>query len=219
MNYSTYLLNKALDLRKKGYSYAQIAKKIKIAKSTSYLWCRKIVLSGSAKERIKKRRETGILNARKTLKINKEKVIMTIVKKTKKYLTSLKKYYIFNKLLCSFLFWAEGEKNKNAVVFVNSNPLMITTFLKLFRTSFNLDDKKFRCLVHIHEYHDDGKIKKYWSDLTKIPVTQFSKSYLKPHTKKRIRDNYNGTISIRYYDYKIALELGFIYNMFAQGAW
>lgn len=93
---------------------------------------------------------------------------------------------------------------------------MVKTFLKLLRSTFILDEKKFRALVHIHEYHNEKEIKAFWSKVTGIPLTQFNKSYLKTHTKKIIRKNYKGTISIRYYDYKIALELSFIYNIFAK---
>ena len=93
---------------------------------------------------------------------------------------------------------------------------MIGSFIKLFRLSFVLDERKLRALIHIHEYHNEVKIKNYWSHLTTIPLIQFSKSYLKPHTGKVIRSGYKGTIRIRYYDYTIASELKAIYNMFAK---
>jgi len=93
---------------------------------------------------------------------------------------------------------------------------MVATFVKLIRNSYRLDESKFRVLIHIHEYHDESGIKDFWSKITNIPLTQFSKSYKKSNTGKRTRNNYMGTIRIRYYDYKIALELRSLYNTFVR---
>lgn len=213
--YSSNLVNKAIILRKEGYSYKEISKELKIAKSSAYLWCRLIKLNEKAKKRISGRMAIGIKRAKEVLKAKKETVIKIVSDNSNDYLLLTKSNKKINKLLCSFLYWAEGEKNRNAVVFINSDPIMIKCFLTLFRSSFILDEQKFRGLVHVHEYHNEIEIKNYWSKITNIPLSQFSKSYLKPHTKKTIREGYKGTISIRYYDYKIALELGFIYNRFA----
>lgn len=216
MRYPFDVVNDALDLRKNGYSYEEISKKLKIAKSSAYLWCSKIVLSQKAKKRIAGRLAIGMTKAKKVLRDKKNKITKEIISKADFYLSQNKSNKEIYKLLCSFLFWAEGEKNTSSVVFINSDPLMITCFLTLFRSSFELDEKKFRALVHIHEYHNEIEIKNYWSKITHISLSQFLKSYLKPHTTKTIREGYKGTISIRYYDYKIALELGFIYNRFVE---
>lgn len=214
--YSSNLVNRALSLRKNGFSYEEISKKLTIAKSSAYLWCNQVILNKKAKRRISGRMAIGIVKAKKVLKAKKEKIFKKISDKVDLYLSQVKSNKEINKLLCSFLYWAEGEKNRNAVVFINSDPIMIKCFLTLFRSSFSLDERKFRGLIHVHEYHNEIEIKNYWSKITNIPLSQFSNSYLKPHTKKTIREGYKGTISIRYYDYKIALELGFIYNKFAE---
>jgi len=214
--YSSKLVNKALRLRKNGFSYEEISRKLKVAKSSAYLWCHNVKLNENAQKRISGRMAIGIKKAKAVLRFKKEKIINEISENADKYLSFVKSNKKINKLLCSFLYWGEGEKNRNTVVFVNSDPIMIKCFLNLFRSSFSLDESKFRVLVHVHEYHNDNEIKKYWSEITSIPLEQFSKSYKKPHTGKNLRKGYKGTISIRYYDYKIALELGFIYNRFAE---
>ena len=215
--FSSKLLKEGLNLRKHGFSYQEISKKLKIAKSSAYLWCNQVKLSEKAKKRISGRMAIGMKKAKEVLKTKKNQILKIISNNTNTYLSKIGMKKEFNKLLCSFLYWGEGEKNRNTVVFVNSDPIMIKCFLNLFRSSFSLDENKFRGLVHVHEYHNDDEIKKYWSNITGIPLKQFSKSYKKPHTGKNIRKGYKGTISIRYYDYKIALELSFIYNRFANG--
>ena len=120
------------------------------------------------------------------------------------------------KILCSFLYWGEGNKSGSYVAFINSDPQMIEVFMLLLRKSFKLDEKKFRILVHIHEYHHEENVLKFWSKTTQIPLGQFSKSYLKLNTKKRRKPSYMGSARIRYYDVKIVRELQALYNAVAQ---
>lgn len=214
--YSSKLVNQALKLRKNGFSYEEISKELNIAKSSAYSWCRNVKLNENAQKRISNRMAIGMKKAKEVLRLKKARIINDLFENVDVCLSKIELSKEYNKLLCSFLYWGEGSKNTNSLIFTNSDPTMIKIFLTLLRTSFKLDEKKFRALVHVHEYHNEVEIKNYWAQITKIPLSQFCKSYLKPHTKKIIREGYKGTISIRYYDYKIALELGFIYNRFAQ---
>ena len=215
MSYSTYFKEKALLLRKRGYSIKEISQTLKVAKSTSSTWVRHLNLNDGAKLRLQKRKILGQYKAMKTRKIKREKIKEEFYKKTVKSLKKINMTKELYKLLCSFLFWTEGGKSTDSYVyFINSDPNMVITFLKLLRESFDIDESKLRAMVHIHEYHNEKHILNYWSHLTKIPLTKFSKSYKKPHTGKRIRENYKGSIRIRYYDYKIALELRSFYNTF-----
>lgn len=93
---------------------------------------------------------------------------------------------------------------------------MIKIFMFLFRLSFNIDESKFRILMHLHEYHNEEKQKEFWSNLTKIPQSQFTKTYWKPHTKKRKRENYPGCIRVGYYSAHVARQLYAWYNSFAK---
>lgn len=202
-------------MRRKGYSVKEIAKELNIAVSTSSVWLRNVILDEKAQERLRGRK---ILGQYKTAQIRKEKT-----KKQSKedglFAKSIIKSIRFNSnidlLCCALLYWAEGSKTGSLVSFTNSDPKMISTFINLFRKSFfGLDESKFRCLVHIHEYHDDLKIKKFWSAITDIPIAQFQNSYLKPHTSKRKKEGYHGTLSLRYYDSRVVQKLKAIYNMF-----
>lgn len=217
MKHDFLLRLKASKLRKKGYSFEEISSLVGISKSTSYFWTNNIVLNEIAKRRLVKRSEQGREKALKTKYIRKVLVKKYLSEKIEDDISKIELSSELRRLLSSIFIWTEGgELTGNCVSFMNSNPLMIGTFLYLFRTSFDLDEKKFRALVHIHEYHIDSEIKYYWSEITKIPLTQFTKSYLKPHTKKIKREGYKGCIRINYYNAKIALELRMFYNIFAK---
>ncbi len=216
MYYSIESKNKAIQLRKEGYSLFEISRKLGISKSTASLWLRDIVLKNSARKRLSQRSLIGYKKGQEILKRRRNVLRNEIKRNANKSLQRINLNNETKKLLCSLLFWAEGAKIDRHITFINSDPIMVKTFLKLLRSSFPIVEEKFRILVHVHEYHNNESIKSYWLSVTKIPLSKFNKTYLKPNTRKRIRKNYNGTVSIRYYDHKIAKELRMIYNNFAQ---
>lgn len=208
---------KAFELRKKGYSIKEIAKKLNIAQSTSSVWVRNIKLNKKAQERLKKRRLLGYYKAglrwQEKKKKEQEEYNLSAIEIIKK----VKKDNFHNKLYCALLYWCEGGKAwDTGVRFVNSDPILIQIFLKLFRNSFDIDEKKFHLLMHLHDYHNEQKQKNFWSSVTGIPKNQFYKTYQKSNTKKRQRENYPGCLAIYYNDYRIAREIKTIYKVFSK---
>src|SRR3989339_736272 len=120
------------------------------------------------------------------------------------------------KLACALLYWCEGEKKGGAVRFTNSDPVMIQTFLNLFRQSFKLDESKFRICLHLHSYHNQQKQKKFWSGITNIPAEQFHRIYIKSNQGKNKKNDYQGCVSLRYHDWQVAKEIEMIYKLFSK---
>ncbi len=217
MAYPIELKYQAISLRKKGFSLKEVAEELKIAKSTASIWLQNINLNKKAQERLKKRRILGQYKSRLIKKTQSENLIKRYHSQAYQEISKINFNKNIYKLLCSFLYWCEGAKlNNTHIRFINSDPKMIKTFLALLRKSFELEEKKFRALIHLHEYHNEKKQKKFWTKITGIPPRQFNRSYHKPNTKKRIRDNYPGCLAIYYYDHKIAKELAALYNSFAE---
>ncbi|MBI5613783.1 hypothetical protein HY947_02575 [Candidatus Gottesmanbacteria bacterium] len=152
-------------------------------------------------------------NAKKTLH---EKFLNSHIlaqKKAIETLSSIKFTPDLKRLLLSFLIWTEGGKSSDRyVTFINSDPLMVQTFLKLLRQSFVIQEEKIRALIHMHEYHNEEKTMQFWMNITNLPKNLFSKTYRKPHTGHRKRINYQGCIRVRYYNAYIARELAALYN-------
>ncbi len=213
---------KAFDLRKKGYSVKEIADKLGIAKSTSSLWVRHIKLNKKAQERLKKRRLLPYYKAALRWQKKRAKRKQEYYFSALKIINKIKRDSNHYKVYCALLYWCEGGKDAtHGVRFVNSDPVLIQSFLKLFRSAFNVDEKKFRVLLHLHEYHNEERQKIFWANLTKIPKNQFHKTFYKFHTKKRIREGYPGCAAIYYNDCKIVRELQAIYKAFSKkmGTW
>ncbi|NQU77524.1 hypothetical protein HQ544_02390 [Candidatus Falkowbacteria bacterium] len=206
---------RAIELRQKGYTLREISELLRISKSTASLWCRKTILSDGAKRIIKLKSEQGTARGLRTVQKNREKLRNEISSKVEKKLNNAFFNDSIYELLCSLIYICEGATDVNSgATFINSDPGLIQLYLFLLRKSFKLDEKKFRVCVHLHTYHEKAKQIKYWSKITKIPLEQFMKPHQKRSTGKRTKEGYQGCISIRYYDYRVAIELRSMYLVF-----
>ena len=202
----------ALAFREKGYTFNEIAALIQIPSGTVRYWTHSVLLDMPAQERIAQRIENGRLKGYEILRKERQRIKENLYRRVKDELSSIDLKPNLQKLLCSLLYWAEGSKRTDKVGFTNSDPQMISVFLELFRGSFFVDERKMRCLVHLHSYHNENKVKAFWSGVTGIPLTQFTKSYQKQNSGKQKKPGYMGTLNFDYYDAKIAQELSATYN-------
>lgn len=102
------------------------------------------------------------------------------------------------------LYWGEGTKEGGTVALSNSNPDIIRLFLKFLRKICGVHEKRLRVLLHYYPDQNERLLKRYWQSITRIPESQFCKSFL----HRRISGNYKrtsklGTISLRYSDKKL----------------
>ena len=206
------LKQEAVSLRKKGFSLREISIALGISKSTASLWLGKIDLSNKAKRRIEEIRISARVKSTATKKKKADAENDVIAQRVGELLkkTHFSKNHI--KIFCALLYWCEGGKFDSSVTFMNSDPEMIKYFLHTLRRGFNINESKFRALIHLHDYHNEKDQIKFWSNITGIPVSQFVKSYHKKNTGKVKRENYPGCLSVRYYDKKVFTELRFIYK-------
>lgn len=199
----------AIRLRRKGKTMNEIAAEVGVAKSSVSLWVRNLPLSPKAQSRIASLQTEGqkasikahFEQTRKNLLVPREEA-EEIVKRI-----TLTPDIAF--LSCALLYWCEGAKDKNDTTFrfSNSDPQMVRAFMALMRQAFILDERKFRIRMHLHEYHDEQRQKKFWSDVTGLSVQHFSKTFWKPHSGKSIKIAYPGCVHIDYYDVRIARKI------------
>lgn len=193
---------KALALRKKEMSYSQIKKILKVSKSTLSIWLKNYPLS---KERIRELRdcnEQRIERYRETMRQKREKRLNNVYKIQKKLILPLNKKELF--IAGLGLYWGEGTKCRtDGLSISNTDPSVIKFFIYWAKIIFSVQTKKMK--AHIQLYNDMN-IKKeinYWSKITKIPIKQFSKPYIKQSSSKRINHKGgfgHGTCNIRIND-------------------
>ena len=213
MNY-TLAKAEAIKLRIEGFSLKQISDKLDVSKSTASLWLRNVALSEEAQARLAQAQVLGRANAFTARQQKSAERTEIFQNNALNMLKTVPNSPELAKIFCALMWWCEGNKNESFVRFTNSDSSLIKNYLQTFRRGFDLDESKFRVLVHLHSYHNEEQQKKFWSETTKIPLKQFHKSYQKSNTGKRKHDNYQGCIAVSYYDAKIAKELEAIYNAF-----
>ena len=217
MSYHVDIIVSARAMRKLGYSLGEISTKFHISKSTASLWTSKEKLTLAVRIRLKKRQDVAREKALKTIKTKTKNLRKKYNKEAIEILEKINHTKIHYQIYCSLLYWAEGGKfMDNHLEFTNSDPTMIKAFIKFLKRGFYIDKSKLRANIHIHEYHNDKRQRKFWQNITKIPLTQFNKSYLKPHTKKIIRKNYQGCVRICYYSADVARKIKSIYTALAK---
>ncbi len=81
--------------------------------------------------------------------------------------------------------------------------------MKFFREVCKVPEEKFRAHIHIHPHLKYKKAEQYWSDITKIPLRQFYKTYRKMNkSSKNKKDNLIfGTMAIYVCNQELFLKI------------
>src|SRR3989344_4804558 len=104
------------------------------------------------------------------------------------------------------IYWAEGwkDKRKQMLDFANSDPIMIKIYLRFLRNICGVDESKLRVYLYCYSNQNIDKLKKFWSDITIIPLKQFTKPYVrKDFREDKIDKMPHGLVHIRYADKKL----------------
>ncbi|MEK7558242.1 MAG: hypothetical protein AAB507_00190 [Patescibacteria group bacterium] len=173
---------KAIYLRRIGYSYSYILKKVPVSKSTLSYW-----LSGVS---YKPNRETilKIGNARAASSRAKNRIknesIMEAKKESKEDIGELTKRDIF--MLGLGIYIGEGTKTHQIVRVINSNPDIIKFAIKWFKDICGLRNANFRIRLHLYPDTDLRKSIRFWSNSVDLPEKQFQKSQVDKRTNKTL---------------------------------
>ncbi len=198
------LKHNAQTLRRKGLSLNEIVKKIGISKSTASLWCRDILLTKSQIISLGKRAHSknyiGALKGAQSNRFKRELVLAQEKQKAQEFLGTFS-----NREICiigTALYWAEGNKTGRTFGIANSDPFLILICMKWLEIEFNknLDDYLPRLFINIFHRNRELEIKKYWSTVTKIPLSQFRNSAFIQSKHKKIFPNassYMGVMHLR----------------------
>lgn len=195
----------ARTLRKRGVSIKDIAQKISASKSSVSYWCRDIQLSPE-QLKVLTLKSTHAGRA-KCIELGEQKraIRLTNIKKQQcagaKTVATLSQRDLY--MLGLGLYWGEGYKTSNDEFgFTNSDPRMIKTYLDWLSACFGIKSEKLVLRVSINSFHQsrEKEVLSFWSKLTKIPLSQFTKtSFIKSKSKKVFSDNksYFGTLRIK----------------------
>lgn len=194
----------ARKLRKQGVSVGDIAQKLNVSKSSVSIWSRDIILSIEQLEKLRNARLKGAERGRlKSVLLQKEKRLKNMEAykimgiKTVGSLTD--REFLIAGLA---LYWGDGSKKDRKVELCNSDPAIIQFFIAWLKKYFSIETRDLRCYIRINQIHQGrgSLIKEFWSRITGIPLSQFTKISYKKIKNKKVYDNfdsYYGTVAIR----------------------
>ncbi len=196
----------ALRLRKMGWSYGRIKQKVSVSKDTISRWCKNIPLTLKQKDKLLSNKMWGqkkgsIIAAenKKIARIKKLEEINILSKREVKNITERDRF-----IAGIALYSAEGDKADGRGGFANSDPNLIKFMTNWFLEFPKVDRNRLRGALWIHNNLNVPQAEKFWSNLTKIPRSQFHKTYkVKPKLDSRkIRKNIHkyGVFSVRFYE-------------------
>jgi hypothetical protein len=190
---------KALELRRKGYSYKEIMSEVSVAKSSLSLWLKDTPLTESEKSVLKKRLNANISRGR--IKAAAAHQVNRLDRENKR-LPEVKSIFDRHKDETLFqlgigLYWAEGAKSSGTVIFTNSDEKMVNIVIQWIEkyTSYSRFNLRYRLYVHKPYAHENCE--QWWSNKLNVPLATFTKTSYKPTSKGvKIRQNYKGCIRI-----------------------
>ena len=170
---------KAIDLRKQKKTYREISQILGIPKSTLSSWFKRIPWSRKLKDRlsyknsISQKDRLAYYSRLRAEEAQRRRNL--ILEKARKEIKNLSLEDL--KLIGAALYWAEGRKNnKWCLLFVNSDPAMITLMMKFFREVCRIPEGKLSMKIQIHPNISENRAKKFWAEIVGIASKKFTKT-------------------------------------------
>ena len=208
--YTNDLKRRVEKLRAAGKTYTEIQKEFPVPKSTLSVWLgQKYQGVFDRKAQLEHLKHIRLLSAQ-TLRKQKTQRDTLSETRGRNAAQSLPLRDIgFRKSLLAMLYWAEGSKHKKAggLTFTNTDPRLALLYVALLRSCFTIDEKRLRIRLHVHYYHNKKGAVRFWSELLRVPPSQFGKLHVKKRSANRkFRRNFMGICFISYSDTSMLKE-------------
>jgi hypothetical protein len=181
----------ARQLRRAGLALAEIAARLGVSKSSVSLWVRDVEFSAPVRSPRGRRRAPNALQRRKRAEIDRliEEGRVRIGRLTEREF-----------LVAGVALYAgEGSKGDGRVRFVNSDPRMVVLFCSWLRHFYEIDESRLRVALYLHQGLDLPAATAFWSALTGIPESQFTKPYRAvPDPSIRRAKHVHGCVAVGY---------------------
>jgi len=160
-----------------------------------YLWLKAIVLNAEQKQRLYNKQVRLLNTGPFSQKQRRQKEVANIILEAKNEIDKNISHDAY-KLFGAAMYWAEGSKTR-LLQLTNSDPTMILFWVKWINKIFKISPKNLKAKLNIYPQQNEQDLKKFWSDLTGIPLINFLKSYVKPLSSNYRKNNlYYGTIRV-----------------------
>lgn len=166
----------ARDLRRLGLSYGEIMDLIPVKKSTLATWCRDIWITDEQIEAIKVRTGQPVGQPRDTQWKRQREVALIAAQ------AALEAEHLVADPFWTAgvsLYWGEGSKTIRRLTMANADPAALRMF-KRWSERYLPPNLGWRAKLNLHADNDEVAAREWWSAEVEIPLTDFTKTYVKP---------------------------------------
>lgn len=189
----------AIELRKHGFSYKEILKKVPVAKSSLSGWLRYLDLTDEQidllKQKVKNGQDQGRIKsslANRQKRLEREALVAEAAKKDfEKYIEN--SFFV----LGVALYWAEGSKRTTNFQFINSDPDIIKLMIRWCIKYMNVAKEDLKVRLFMHQIYANEDCEGFWEQVTGISRAVFQKTTYKPtRLSFKKNPNYKGCLRI-----------------------
>lgn len=173
---------KALALRKSGFSYTYISSKTGLSKSTLSGWLTEIPYTPN-KETVETFGKARAAASARRAELRQES-IQEIRKIATKDVGKINQRDLF--VFGLGLYLGEGSKTNSQVRMINSDPRIIQTTIAWFKM-LGVKKMQFRVRLYLYPDSDVKECLQFWSRTTSIPVSQFQKHQIDSRLDKKAK--------------------------------
>lgn len=189
---------RAFELRRTGHSYSEISTLCRITKSTAQLWTHKVEITKEGKSRIKAISDNGRKKAGEVHRARKIKTETEAREWARNKVSEINFNSSLMQILLACIYYCEGAKDTGSgLIFTNSDPMMMKGFVNMLEKSFGVDRRLMRIAMHLHSYHDEKEMKKFWGESLGLHPSQFNKTFWKKESGITIHKGYKGCVNVR----------------------
>jgi hypothetical protein len=201
------LKERVRQLRQEGYSIAEIVEETKSNKGTVSNWVRDIPLTDEQKVALA-RANPRWANAYEGGQANRRKSQIQRKAAQQAGREAARQGNALHEMGC-ILYWAEGAKRKSGIHFINTDPDMLTFFMRFMRESLNVLDEWVSLHVHCNteDVNEHERMKRYWLHTLHLPPSCFRKVILKPKSKHQHTAQDNGICTIQVHKTDLVMHI------------
>ncbi|MEK9176689.1 MAG: hypothetical protein AAB923_00155 [Patescibacteria group bacterium] len=180
---------RALKLRRAGYSIRDVEKELYIPRSTLSGWFKAIVLTPQNQRKLQERRKNALLQARAKAVLwhnqRKAERLEDAKNAAEKTLDQLDlKNPAVTELALAMLYLGEGTKAKLETGIGSSDPKILRFFVNVLLNIYDVPRDKIRCELHLRADQNSEDLKSFWSEQLGIPRSNFGKSSFDARTRE-----------------------------------
>jgi transcriptional regulator with XRE-family HTH domain len=182
---------RARELRAQSWTLQEIADELGVAKASVSLWVRDVDFEPRPRSR------GHPAGPKHPMRLKKEAELADARAEAEVLTSDLTERDL--RMFALGLYAGEGEKTKGTVGLANTNPAYLALFVSWLRRDFEIDEQRPRGKIYLHEGLDIDVATRFWSNVTDVPVSQFTKPYrARANSSRRLVKHEHGCATVRY---------------------